>query len=282
MRQEKHAPATSSTHRVTRRMATDAAIRAVFDTAELLEQIMLQLPPATILTSQRVCHQFQDIVTTSSSIQKVLFFRTSSDYERWPVVRPSGAAYLLEDGSDRADFVTVSARCNDFFRLFQRPLDHRMRNGTLFKPLEKMHDAVIQSLRDSTKVLSCAKMSFTDTPSFSATVCFDWSVGVAAAGTVMTDISIPTGITVRDVIEAIREHRSGEGAQHVYESGRDGRWERVKLPCDSLMQAIEHMELKHGQSAKLQFNLVRLRDVVLPTQEEREQRLQRDGDESAV
>ncbi|KAF7189985.1 hypothetical protein HII31_08807 [Pseudocercospora fuligena] len=79
------------THRVTRRMTTDAARDAVFYTAELLEQIFENLPPRSILTAQRVCHQFCDIVAQSSDLQnKMLGKDESAVVEEYIVERLPG------------------------------------------------------------------------------------------------------------------------------------------------------------------------------------------------
>ncbi|KAI7595153.1 hypothetical protein KC343_g15577 [Hortaea werneckii] len=72
---KKQATETPSTRRITRGMTTDAARRAVFDTAELLENIIMQLPPRKIFVIQRVCKQFRDIVASSVKLQQRLFFR---------------------------------------------------------------------------------------------------------------------------------------------------------------------------------------------------------------
>lgn len=120
------APSTSTvTRRATRSMTTAAAARAVFDTAELLEHIMLQVPMATILTSQRVCQQFRDIVKTSKKIQEKLFFRTNSECEYWawqqagggPVQQSANPDDWMENpDQDPEEIKTLSARVNDFFR----------------------------------------------------------------------------------------------------------------------------------------------------------------------
>lgn len=49
----------------------------MFQTAELLENIMLRVPRQTILACQRVSRQFRDIVTTSTKLQQKLWYKTS-------------------------------------------------------------------------------------------------------------------------------------------------------------------------------------------------------------
>lgn len=63
-----------TTHSAPRRV-TNSTREAVFNTAELLEQIFLHLPAKTIYGSQRVCRQFRDIVQMSVELQQKLFLR---------------------------------------------------------------------------------------------------------------------------------------------------------------------------------------------------------------
>ncbi|KAJ5181095.1 hypothetical protein N7491_000650 [Penicillium cf. griseofulvum] len=60
------------------------------ETAEVLENILLYLDFKSILTSaQRVCHSWQDLISTSPSLQKQLFFRPDwarKDKERNPLL----------------------------------------------------------------------------------------------------------------------------------------------------------------------------------------------------
>lgn len=59
--------------KITRSMAAGATVQAMFATTELLEQIMLHLPVQLIITSQRVCHQFEDLIKTYVMIRPKLF-----------------------------------------------------------------------------------------------------------------------------------------------------------------------------------------------------------------
>ncbi|KAI6842891.1 Arp2/3 complex 16 kDa subunit ARPC5 [Hortaea werneckii] len=82
----KRAVESPPTRRITRGMTTDAARRAVFDTAELLENILMQLPPRKIFVIQRVCKPFRDIVATSVKLQQRLFLRSDGgETQEWRV-----------------------------------------------------------------------------------------------------------------------------------------------------------------------------------------------------
>jgi hypothetical protein len=56
-------------------MTTDASRRAVFDTTELLESILVHLPPKNLFGALRVSKQFQTVITGSVSSQEKMFLR---------------------------------------------------------------------------------------------------------------------------------------------------------------------------------------------------------------
>lgn len=64
-------------------MTTDAPRKAVFNTTELLENILLHLPIRSILTAQRVCRQFKELVDTSIHLQTALWMRTKNVEQTW-------------------------------------------------------------------------------------------------------------------------------------------------------------------------------------------------------
>ncbi|PNS18044.1 hypothetical protein CAC42_4003 [Sphaceloma murrayae] len=54
---------------------TDSAVKQVFDIPELLELILSNLPNLDLLLSQRTCHRFHDLISTSPKLQRLLFMR---------------------------------------------------------------------------------------------------------------------------------------------------------------------------------------------------------------
>lgn len=64
--------------RVTRQMKIDGPRRAVFATAELLENIIINLSPKQIFAVQRVSRQFHDLVRTSAKAQEKMFLQIPS------------------------------------------------------------------------------------------------------------------------------------------------------------------------------------------------------------
>ncbi|TKA72678.1 hypothetical protein B0A55_06286 [Friedmanniomyces simplex] len=71
--------------RITLTMTTDGPRQAVFNTAELLENILLHMPAKSVIGAQRVCRQFRDVVATSVQLQRKLFLRPAvpAITERW-------------------------------------------------------------------------------------------------------------------------------------------------------------------------------------------------------
>ncbi len=60
---------------------------AVLETVELLENILVQLPAQDILTAQRACRTFRDVVYQSRSIKRKLFFLADTFREPWTIDR---------------------------------------------------------------------------------------------------------------------------------------------------------------------------------------------------
>ncbi|KAK5733663.1 hypothetical protein LTR17_009516 [Elasticomyces elasticus] len=67
----------------------DGPRNAVLGTAELLEQILMFVPPSTVFGVQRVCRQFRDILATSAALQGKLWLRVPNPRsdEIWTVVQ---------------------------------------------------------------------------------------------------------------------------------------------------------------------------------------------------
>ena len=64
--------------RITRGMTTDASRKAVLNTTELLEHIIVHLPARNIFGVQRVCQSFRNVIKTSTAIQEKLFLKPST------------------------------------------------------------------------------------------------------------------------------------------------------------------------------------------------------------
>lgn len=85
-------------------MATDSARKAVFDTSELLERIIVHLPMKDIFIIQRVSHQFRNVITTSPDIQTKLFLRLKKQpIETWETDDRSKHGVRKLGGSEQQD-----------------------------------------------------------------------------------------------------------------------------------------------------------------------------------
>jgi hypothetical protein len=66
---------------------TDAACKAVFETAELLENILIHLPPREIFKVQRVSRRFRDTSVNSILLRQKMFLRLRSRPTLWRLPR---------------------------------------------------------------------------------------------------------------------------------------------------------------------------------------------------
>ncbi|KAK4619692.1 hypothetical protein CLAFUW4_11536 [Fulvia fulva] len=250
-------------------MTTDAARRAVFETAELLEQIMLELPAFSIFTSQRVCHQFQDIVRTSSKIQEKLFLRVNSTPDRFILAEPRNIAtpiLRLEEDRERTDFSTVPARVNNMSRSLGESWSLRWLIGDTVKFSDKLHAAMVRLLRDETQKLSCSSMHLADIPILSARLQCEWSVGDLVRGVGATQTTSATGITVGDVVEAMRTPGALVILERVDPSDV-GYANHRTLYGARIMPIVRDMEQKYQGEATLTFTQLKLQRVLLTTHE---------------
>lgn len=107
------APITTPT-RITRLMGLDAPRRAVFNTAELLEIILLFLPARSVYSACRVSQQWNALVRTSIAIQQKLLIKPSTPKQAWQVsnhdcsVVPAETPPLLELNTDTETPVVVN------------------------------------------------------------------------------------------------------------------------------------------------------------------------------
>jgi hypothetical protein len=91
-----HEEEDSASRRATRSMTTDAARRAVFDTTELLESILVCLPPKILFGVLRVSRRFRAIIAASVPIQEKMYLRLRDKSQH---------AWLLEGGWEDPHFV---------------------------------------------------------------------------------------------------------------------------------------------------------------------------------
>lgn len=67
-------------------------------TTELLEEILLRVPPRDVLLLQRVCAVWKDVVEGSKKLQKMLFFLPAGEVQSYPSkgkLHPALASYRV-------------------------------------------------------------------------------------------------------------------------------------------------------------------------------------------
>ncbi|KAI6893301.1 hypothetical protein KC318_g12354 [Hortaea werneckii] len=212
---QKKAAKTPTTRRITRVMTTDAARRAVFETAELLENIVMQLPPRKIFVIQRVCKQFRDIVATSIKLQQRLFLRSDgTEAQEWRVAAKDDAEFPNSDWLRTHRFVKST---------YIAEADENL--GVAFKPVRLGHALEVEELEygepasysypladqwvDFRQEMNClgesslAKTYLTHPPTQQVIVDLPFSYkSTRYRGRV--EISGPDGLKVADIVHAIR------------------------------------------------------------------------------
>lgn len=149
-------PASTSTHRA-------------LGVTELLENILVYLPLNQILTCQRVCRQFQSVVSKSITIQDKLFLRVSQkDAEIWKR-SPDGSCIRTKEAPGTETMEELQAgienrlaftRLNSFF--LELHCDHF--SGQNIAASTRLNAAMQQSLQDHTVPATLYRMHFTDCP----------------------------------------------------------------------------------------------------------------------
>lgn len=118
-----------SFRRHTRGMNTDAARKAVLNTTELLESILVFLPAKTLFGVQRVSKQFQAIIARSIPVQEKMFLRVRNKPQpTWQLKgrsrEPVSRAYFVEfpNGCEppRHEFLYTPVELNPLLKLDDR------------------------------------------------------------------------------------------------------------------------------------------------------------------
>ncbi|KAK5739294.1 hypothetical protein LTR17_005400 [Elasticomyces elasticus] len=284
----------------------DGPRNAVFATAELLEQILMLVPPITVFGVQRVCRQFRDILTTSAALQGRVWLRApqSLSDEVWTVVQiedvtpgwhynlatrkvvriangdafPGNAIGTLED---REPPRRHPARC--FSPLLKRRHFH-------VDPKTKSMDSLVERVRSageecifekyvpllghgSWKNTYLADSRSTDVPCKRATVLLRWEIAIKPliSGTVYlraTRTDEVHGFTLGMLVEAALQYSDDTEDRYCsHEWLRGDKWQESSGP---LIKLIERLQTETGERAYMGRLQIDTRDVVLPTDAERD------------
>ncbi|KAK4896029.1 hypothetical protein LTR27_005885 [Elasticomyces elasticus] len=291
------ATAASTEKRVTRAMTTNAPRRAVFATAELLENILMHTLIKAVFTAQRVCRQFRDSVSNSLQLQQKLFLRlpTLQSTERWTVVAAPGQVYhstLRVVRADSTDALPANVMVNT------RKQSCVYKSATILNPqFEAKHvvesPAVMQhfaartlynaehiGLQETTArslaltnsgswrnmYLLIDTIASTDRPCNKARLRINWLIATtpclygSIAGTAQTQEI--RGFTTGALIEAALDT---EHELYYYCGGV----EQICSRDTSVNSIIRKLEIETGKTATVALLDVQMHDVLLPTDEER-------------
>lgn len=279
-------------------MSRRDAIQAVFNTAELLENIFLFLPVKDIFKSMRVSRQFRDIVTTSTLIHRALFHHSNNeDVRKWTVkrltpvsivasiagtnvstmYRPSQAHMPLtpgvfeyvptgavQDGTQQIYDHTVTT-INPLLRLNftsdwkdSRPTYSEASRGRVF--VYYRHPIAITHEFSSL----WTNMHITSPPSLKASIGFQWELqGINAWNDAdLVEVENSEGITFGDVLSAIRNAPSSSTLQ--YDGSSIADW---AIRAGTVMSVAEQLERRTNRKVVINYNSLCLTGVVVPNEE---------------
>ncbi|RMY67170.1 hypothetical protein D0864_11647 [Hortaea werneckii] len=269
-----HATETPTTRRITRGMTTDAARRAVFETAELLENVMMQLPPRKIFVIQRVCKQFRDVVATSVKLQQRLFLRADGfEAPEWRVAAKDHPDFSNSDWRRTCRFVksTDILETDEHVGAWCKPVrlcptmeceELRSEVGISRAYFEAGQRVTFRSGLDLFGECSLTKTYLTQPPTQRAILELDFHMSSDSLRryTGNVDVSTVDGLKVADLLHAIRFSESWT----IYETATpEERFSTVSLQdftgddnfFNKIKVAVESVALL-------------LRDCIVPTEEE--------------
>ncbi|KAK5683655.1 hypothetical protein LTS10_005189 [Elasticomyces elasticus] len=255
-------------------MTTDASRRAVFTTAELLENILMHTPIESVFTAQRVSTQFRDIVAKSVQLQQKLFLRLPilQPTERWTVVGPPSPRVIrLDSKDDLPANVAVSVKPREKSCLYKPATMLNPHFQTWQGDSNDMNHFAWRTLNRTTDIeLRSRSRALTDSGTwremYLAQLVISWGFGMlpdqygTMTGTVQTQNS--QGFTIGALIEAVldTEHESyqhNHGLNVIY-TGKT-----------SVKNLIKKLEIETGKMARMTYLRVEMQDVLLPTERER-------------
>ncbi|KAF2802021.1 uncharacterized protein BDZ99DRAFT_577233 [Mytilinidion resinicola] len=193
---------------------------------ELLEQVFLELPIRYIITCRRVCRQWKDVIDQTPSLQRALWMAppTSGPLEKWRCreTQRASPAHL------RIPFDLFETSSN-FHKPFGHPVILLLSHNGWVKSTSNPLDSDIETAElylyylahKSAELESWLKMFFTNPPTTCARLSVAQNAGLSVAQiarlSVVPDagwveIHNPGGITIGDVILAIKKQASWPGA----------------------------------------------------------------------
>ncbi|KAK5680189.1 hypothetical protein LTS10_007116 [Elasticomyces elasticus] len=270
-------------------MTTDGPRQAVFATAELIENILMNAPVKSIFGSQRVSRQFRDVVATSVNLQQRMFLRPPQPVltEVWTLVPKSEDEEESEDSDEEycivrvpasADLTAITASIgvdqaslrlpvtvlNPCLKLHELPVQYQ---PTIIERMENPRESLL--LNVSERMLlepgTWRSMYLTDQPCKRALVCGSWRIKCKGKplthGVLYVDIQTqsPHGFTLGALLDsALRAYFPS-----AYTEGK--QW----IDChESLDKILERLEGERGTKAVLSGVAIEPHNTVVPNKQE--------------
>lgn len=270
---------------MTRTMTIDGPRQAVFKTAELLENIVMNLPVKKIFGIQRVSRQFRDIMATSSAIRQKCFLQPSGEQRQTWVANsnqsirtgpiwgwyPPHDAHFVKD-SDETKITTLMkvtpARINPLLQLLSNQLSLTAATRLWGKPEELVTFTPSITWNLNNKSASWRDMQLTDPPTTSVSANVTLGTGKSRAPRTSkfwnVDERHGRGLTLGDVIDAGSKRQNASDAYVVL----NGRAETLRKA--SLDDAVEALSGAGRKSVRIEAGVsaIGLKHMVIPSEEE--------------
>ena len=261
-------------------MTTDGPRKAVFDTAELLENVMLYVPPKNVFGAQRMCRQFRDIVATSVKLRQKLFLRsTGQEEESWSLQVPLEAGYLFlptiraakpywstSRDTGAQDPRSESKRVTPTQLNLLRSLNHRSWGAT---SSSRAAAFPFETANLPFKIIQYTKASWrgtflTDPPCREATISLFWKAKAKPPieGRVIRTVASDVGVTLGQLVDAA-----------LYKIGQVQAWIKNKITsheATTLVDVVAALGAVTGSSVMVDvpYTHIDVKGVTIPTEEE--------------
>jgi len=276
---QKQKKATSSA-RMARQINLNSARKAVFETTELLERILLFLPGLDTVRSQRVCKHFQKVIAQCPDVPEKIWMRPSKDENPiWEVALgkvPGQAVTLFPD----ATLYRVRRILNTTGRWLPRvelrtAVAHPILSPVCFGVSSNDLQEFVHYVRlDLLRLLrqyhhsQLGYMYLTEPPVTTVTIEFAWTIRPGYSRSAKRLITDDNGITFGLIANSLREvpgwSQSGSLTTWLDIESRDSRKPK-KSPADFLEQSEKALKKIAEPDYRQTGMMLCLHDVYLPT-----------------
>lgn len=218
-------------------MTVDGPRQGVFNTVELLEQILSFLPAKSIFGSLRVCRAFRDVVGKSVLLQKHMFLRVGGEKKQTWIVQktPCDIVYPMRfvplttatqaKNPEGEHFTPVTL--NPMLKLYNvHNVGHIWKGGSAPRALGRHGERV--RFRHTVKVgavQSWHQTFLTSPPTTKARIKFAWKISSDVNGEGIAEIEDENGITLGMMFTAALEEKE---LSLPYWSRTTGAWDGIE------------------------------------------------------